>query len=57
MSKSFLNRLRENHERVSHQLESEQGLRNIDTLRLARLKKLKLSLKDRMKRVEASLKA
>lgn len=55
MSETFLKRLRENHERISHQLEREQGLTNIDTLRLARLKKLKLSLKDRMARVEASL--
>lgn len=55
MSKMFLERLRANHERISRQLEREQKSSNADTLRLGRLKKLKLSLKDRMARVETAL--
>lgn len=52
MSKSFLERLQRNHERIEGELEREQEARNADSLRLARLKKLKLSLKDRMSRIE-----
>lgn len=55
MSKTFLERLRSHHERISRQLAREQKMINADTLRLVRLKKLKLSLKDRMARVEAAL--
>jgi hypothetical protein len=55
MSKMFLERLRGHHERISRQLEREQKSSNADTLRLGRLKKLKLSLKDRMARVETAL--
>lgn len=55
MSKSFLERLQRNHERIEGELEREQEARNADSLRLARLKKLKLSLKDRMSRIENAL--
>lgn len=55
MSKMFLERLRDHHERISRQLEREQKSSNGDALRLGRLKKLKLSLKDRMARVETAL--
>lgn len=55
MSDTFLERLRGHHERISRQLEREQKVSNVDTLRLVRLKKLKLSLKDRMARVKTAL--
>lgn len=55
MSKSFLERLRRHHERIEGELERDQAARNVDRLRLSRLKKLKLSLKDRMTRIENAL--
>jgi hypothetical protein len=55
MSKSFLERLQGHHERIDGVLEREKATRNTDSLRLARLKKLKLSLKDRIARIENAL--
>lgn len=55
MSKSFLERLKAHHTRIDGELEREKTMRNADSLRLARLKKLKLSLKDRIARIENAL--
>ncbi|CCW17616.1 hypothetical protein EBBID32_19570 [Sphingobium indicum BiD32] len=55
MSARFLGRLKAAHERVSKQIELESRILRPDEVRLSKLKKTKLSLKDRMMRISASL--
>jgi uncharacterized protein len=46
-------RLRSRHERLSREIEKEQGRRAPDGFRIVRLKKLKLSIKNRLVRPSA----
>ena len=54
MSAQFLDRLKSAHDRISRQIESEGRLVLPDDLKVSELKKLRLSLKDRMARISAS---
>jgi uncharacterized protein YdcH (DUF465 family) len=53
MSSQFLNRLNEANKRIGSQIERERSLLQPDHSRLSKLKKLRLSLRDRMARVRA----
>ncbi|EPR17696.1 DUF465 domain-containing protein [Sphingobium indicum] len=55
MSARFLGRLKAAHDRISKQIESESRVLQPDEARLSKLKKIKLSLKDRMTRISGSL--
>ncbi|NIJ15312.1 DUF465 domain-containing protein [Sphingobium vermicomposti] len=57
MSARLIGRLKAAHERISKQIELESNLLQPDEARLSKLKKTKLSLKDRMARISASLSA
>lgn len=57
MSIRFLQRLKAAHDRINAQIDSEGRLPRPDEARLTKLKKTRLSLKDRMNRVSASLSA
>lgn len=53
MSSEFLRRLEGAHQWICWQIDLESRLQQPDHLRLAKLKKLRLSVKDRMARVKA----
>lgn len=53
MSLQFLQRLKDAHRRISRQIEIESSRLQPDDMRLSKLKKTRLSLKDRMARVSA----
>ncbi|API58754.1 hypothetical protein BSL82_05020 [Tardibacter chloracetimidivorans] len=55
MSARLIERLKAAHERINKQIEFENSLLQPDEARLSKLKKTKLSLKDRMTRISASL--
>ncbi|HWV12783.1 MAG TPA: DUF465 domain-containing protein [Sphingobium sp.] len=57
MSARLIGRLKAAHERISKQIELESSVLQPDEARLSKLKKTKLSLKDRMARISASLSA
>lgn len=54
MSVQFFERLKSAHDRISKQIESEGRLLRPDDSRLSKLKKTRLSLKDRMARISAN---
>ena len=54
MSVQFFERLKSARDRISKQIESEGRLLRPDDSRLSKLKKTRLSLKDRMARISAS---
>jgi hypothetical protein len=49
-----ITRLRSLHQRLERQIDHERGLRSADGFRIARLKKLKLAIKDRLARAAIS---
>ncbi|MGE3745649.1 MAG: DUF465 domain-containing protein [Sphingomonadaceae bacterium] len=57
MSYTFLERLKAAHHRICQQIDGENRLTQPDSLRLSKLKKIKLSLKDRMAAWRASRRA
>ncbi len=57
MSARLIERLKGAHERIGKQIELESRFVQPDEARLSKLKKTKLSLKDRMARISASMPA
>lgn len=53
MSLLFVERLKAAHKRISRQIETEASLLRPDSSRLSKLKKIRLSLKDRVARFSA----
>lgn len=54
MSKSLLRRLKRNHGLISRLIAKQQGSKLYDPLMLGELKKTRLSIKDRIARIETS---
>ena len=54
MSKSVNRRLKKNHELVSRLIAKRQGSKGYNPLTLGELKKTRLSIKDRIARIEAA---
>ena len=48
MSSRFLNRLRSLHARIDAQIAAERRSGSLDTVKIGRLKKFKLAIKDRL---------
>lgn len=53
MSKSFLHRLRKKHDVIDRKIAKKQKVASHDPARMSELKKLKLSIKDQIARIEA----
>ena len=54
MSKSFLRRLRKKHDVIDRKIAEQQKTANHDPAKMSELKKLKLSIKDQIARIEAA---
>lgn len=53
MSKSFLRRLRKKHDIIDRKIAKKQKASSHDPAKMSELKKLKLSIKDQIARIEA----
>lgn len=53
MSKSFLRRLRKKHDAIDRKIARKQKAPSHDPAKISELKKLKLSIKDQIARIEA----
>tara|TARA_R110002033_G_scaffold32379_1_gene69574 strand:+ start:1359 stop:1562 length:204 start_codon:yes stop_codon:yes gene_type:complete len=54
MSKSFLRRLRKKHDVIERKIAKKQKSPDPDSAKISELKKLKLSIKDQIARIEAA---